>query len=183
MSRKFVSALYFAGLMSPLFAIYATTAMAADDPNKPTNQPSAIDPSKTQKEEAKEEVKDDKTDVAFSTLDEALKRNSRATFEKAASDTIDTLEARKAALKAPVKTTTTSDVLASDIDRAEQKVSNLKKASDADWKNVGMELKVQLMEIDKKLDQAEGPGQAPVTQPVAPAPVAPAPTDKNYPQK
>lgn len=119
----------------------------------------------TPKEEAKAEVKDDKTAVALAGLDEALKRNAKPAFETSANDAIDALQTRKGLIHDKME----ADAVDPEIQKAKAKVADIAKMNDtAAWKNVGMELQVQLTAIDKRLDKAE---------------LVNAPTPSNYPAK
>jgi hypothetical protein len=106
----------------------------------------------THKEVVKAEVKDDKTAVALAALDEALKRNAKPAFESSANQAIDALQARKGLIHDKMA----ADAVDPDIAKAKAKVADIAKMTDtAAWKNVGMELQVQLNAIDNRLDKAE----------------------------
>jgi hypothetical protein len=110
------------------------------------------DDTTTPKEVAKAEVKDDKTAVALAGLDEALKRNAKPAFESNANEAIDALQARKGLIHDKME----ADAVDPEIQKAKAKVADIAKMPDTGaWKNVGMELQVQLNAIDKRLDKAE----------------------------
>jgi hypothetical protein len=115
----------------------------------------------TPSQAAKAEVKDDKTAVALAALDEALKRNAKPAFESSANDAIDALQTRKGLIHDKME----ADAVDPEIAKAKAKVADIAKMTEtAAWKNVGMELQVQLNAIDKRLDKAELPAPPPAVK-------------------